>query len=236
MEYDDRSALLTMLAGAEPEFAPGAAVAEHALTYGHLCGAVVEAATAERLEERFDDLAARFGWDLHLAVAPAQQHRVADVVAADAVWPRDLLDDPRWGPAIGRPPGLLDPTVLNSARWRRTPFEAISLHATAEGIARFQADATTPDGPVARLLGPDLHAAYVGPAVTGHDLVLDRDVTWTLGFQLDSDGIGMGGAGGAVGWTSSEHGYSAGYVTRGLGDHARADEVFDAIDAALSGS
>lgn len=236
VDYDDRAALLDLLAGAEPEHAPGAAVGEHALTYGHLCGVLVEAATGERLDERFAGLAARFGWDLHLRVPEAEHRRVADVVAVDPTWPDRYLDDPRWAPAIGRPPGLLDPAVLNSARWRSTPFEAVSLHGTAAGIARFQADATTPDGPVARMLGPELHARYVGPAVTGHDLVLDHEVTWTLGFQRDGDGIGMGGAGGAVGWTSTDHGYAAGYVTRGLGDHDRADAVFDAIDAVLSGS
>lgn len=233
VEYDDRPALLALLADAEPAFAPGSAVAEHALTYGHLCGALVSGATGEALDARFGALARRFGWDLHLSVPATEQGRVADVVPVLEDWPRSYLDDPRWGPAIGRPPGLLDPQVLNSARFRSTPFEAISLHGSAEGVARFQWDVAHPDGPVAALLGKDVHAAYVEGQATGHDLVLDREVTWTLGFQVDPGEVGMGGAGGAAGWTSYDKGYAAAYVSRGLGGHDRSGAVFDAIEEVL---
>jgi CubicO group peptidase (beta-lactamase class C family) len=236
LEYDDRPALLALLADAEPAFAPGTAVAEHALTYGHLCGALVAGAAGESVDVRFAALAARFGWDLHLSLPAGEHQRVAEVVRVTESWGASYLDDPRWGPAMSRPPGLLDPEVLNSTRFRSTPFEAISLHGSAEGVARFQWDAAYPDGPVAELLGTALHAEYVGAQATGHDRVLDREVTWTLGFQVDPGEIGMGGAGGCAGWTSYEKGYAAGYVTRGLGEHDRSTAVFDAIEDVLSGS
>ncbi len=41
IEYDDRETLVAMLAAAPPEHEPGTAVAEHALTYGHLCDEIV---------------------------------------------------------------------------------------------------------------------------------------------------------------------------------------------------
>jgi CubicO group peptidase (beta-lactamase class C family) len=239
VEYDDRDALVALLAAAAPAHEPGTQVAEYALTYGHLCDELLRRATGEPVEERFARIAAANGWDLHLAVPADQLHRVADVVPADATWPGRYLDDPRWGPALGRPPGLLDPAVLNSERWRRTSFAAISLHASARGLAQLYADLVPADGPVARLLGPDLHAEVLRPQRTGVDGVIGREVTWTLAFQRDElpDGrteIGMGGAGGCSGWVSvrpdGSPAYAAAYVTRGLGDHERGEEVWQSLE------
>ena len=64
---------------------------------------------------------------------------------------------------------------------------------------------------------------------TGHDRVLDREVSWTLGLQVDEDDLGMGGAGGCAGWYSLAGGEAVGVVTRGLGDGALADEVWESL-------
>jgi CubicO group peptidase (beta-lactamase class C family) len=232
LDFDDTDGLTRLLAEARPEHAPGAAVAEHALTYGHLCERLLRAATGEDLPTRFARIAAEHGWDLHLRVPEGDLGRVADVVPAAPDWPAGYLDDPRWGPALSRPPGLLDPAVLNSARWRRTSFGAIGLHASARGLATFYDDLLRPDGAVAGLLGPALHQEYVGAQATGVDLVLGREVTWTLGFQVDPDEIGMGGAGGCSAWWSFGGGYGAAYVTRGLGGHDRGEEVWALLEGA----
>lgn len=225
--YDDLSTLTDLLAGAAPAHEPGVGIAEHALTYGHLCDALVRRTTGEGLAERFARVASEHGWDVHLRVSPTDLHRVADVVTPDRSWPQAYLDDPRWGPALGRPRGLLDPAVLNSERFRTTAFPAIAMHASSRGLARFYADLLPADGPIAALLGHDLHAAYVGAQATGHDLVLDKEVTWTLGFQLDGDDIGMGGAGGCSAWYSLRGEYAAAYVTRGLGGHEHGDALWE---------
>ena len=223
--YDD---LVGMLADATPAFEPGTACAEHALTYGHLCDQLVRLATGETLADRFRRVADHQGWDLHLQVAEGDLGRVADPVAVDDSWPGRYVDDPRWGPAMTRPAGLLDPDVLRSRRFRTTSFPAVSLHASARGLATFYGHLM--DGTVADLLGPELHREYVGPQVTGHDLLLDREVTWTLGFQRDDQDIGMGGAGGSSAWFSFTGQYAATYVTRGLGSHDRDDAVYDLLE------
>src|SRR5213076_487022 len=107
------------------------------LTYGHLCDQVVRLATGEDLTSRFARLADDLGWDVHLRVAPGDLARVADPVAVEAGWPARYAADPRWGPAMTRPPGLLDPAVLGSDHWRTTPFPAVNLHASARGLATF---------------------------------------------------------------------------------------------------
>lgn len=231
--WDDRERLVGLLADAAPVHPPGEQVAEHALTYGHLLDEVVRRATGEPLADRFARLAAAAGWDLHLQVAERDLPRVATLVEPAGTWRSGYLDDPRWGPALGRPPGLLDLDVLNSDRFRRTPFPAVALHASALALARFHDDVVRPDGLVAGRLGHDLWRAYLEPAATGHDLVLDRPVTWTLGFQVDEeDGrteLGMGGAGGCSAWAEPARGYGAAYLTRTLGGHDRGELVWEAV-------
>ncbi len=226
--FDDLERLTALLADAEPIHVPGAGVAEHALTYGHLCDALVRRATGDDLADRFAGIARDHGWDLHLRVATEDLGRVADVVPLEG-WPEVYADDPLWGPALAHPPGLLDPELLNSERFRRCSFPAIALHASARGLARFYADLMAPGGPVEERLGADLHAAYVSPQASGHDLLLDRDVSWTLGFQVDEDDLGMGGAGGCSAWWSLADGYAAAYVTRGMGDDDRADAIWTSL-------
>ena len=231
--YDDREALVGLLADAAPVHPPGGAVAEHALTYGHLLDEVLRRATGEALDERFARIASAGGWDLHLRVPTADLARVATLEDPDGTWRAGYLADPRWGPAFGRPTGLLEPEVLNSARFRRTPFGAVSLHASALSLARFYDDVSRPDGQVGERLGHQLWRAYLEPAASGHDLVLDRPVVWTLGFQREEeDGrveIGMGGAGGCSAWAEPAAGYGAAYLTRGLGGHDRGEQVWQTV-------
>jgi CubicO group peptidase (beta-lactamase class C family) len=233
--YDDRETLVALLAGATPIHPPGSGVAEHALTYGHLLDEVLRRATGEPLARRFSRIAAEAGWDLHLQVEDADLPRVATLVDPEGTWRAGYAADPRWGPALSRPPGLLDPDELSSDRFRRTPFPAVALHATALALASFYDQLPHADGYVATRLGHDVWQAYVRPAVTGHDLVLDRTVTWTLGFQVEEEAgrteLGMGGAGGCSAWTEPAARYGAAYVTRQLGSHDRGTAVWEAVRA-----
>jgi CubicO group peptidase (beta-lactamase class C family) len=237
VDYDDRQVLVDLLAAAAPMHPPGAGVAEHALTYGHLLDEVLRRGTGEPLVERFARVAAAAGWDLHLRVEPHDLARVATLVEPTGRWASDYLADPRWGPALGRPPGLLEVEVLNSDRFRGTPFPAVALHASALSLALFYDDVIRPTGQVAGRLGHDLWRAYVEPAATGHDLVLDRLVTWTLGFQVDELAgrveLGMGGAGGCSAWAEPAASYGAAYLTRGLSGHDRAEMVWEAVTAGI---
>ena len=234
VEYDDRETLVDLLAAAAPVHPPGAGVAEHALTYGHLLDEVLRRATGEPLVERFARVTAEPGWDLHLRVQAAEDlARVATLVDPTRTWRAGYLQDPRWGPALGRPAGLLEPDVLNSERFRATQFPAVALHASALALASFYDDVIRPDGVVAGRLGHDLWRRYVEPAASGHDLVLDRTVTWTLGFQVSEENgrgeLGMGGAGGCSAWAEPAAGFGAAYVTRRLGGHDRGDRVWEAV-------
>lgn len=235
VSYDDREALVELLASATPIHLPGSGVAEHALTYGHLLDEVLRRVTGEPLAQRFSRISKAAGWDLHLQVEGDALNRVATLVEPDRTWRTNYLQDSRWGPALGRPAGLLDADVLNTERFRRTAFPAIALHANAVDLARFYDDVINPHGFVAQRLGSDLWPAYLQPAATGHDHVLDRPVTWTLGFQISEEGsrleLGMGGAGGCAAWAEPAARYGAAYVTRKLGGHDRSESVWKAISS-----
>jgi CubicO group peptidase (beta-lactamase class C family) len=168
---DDTAALVDLMAAAAPLHEPGAAFGEHAATYGHLLGEVVRRVSGESLESRWPRIARDAGWDLHLRVEEADEHRVATVVPVADDWPSRYADDPRWAPALVRLPALVDPALLDTRRWRTTPFAAINLHATARGLALFYDDLLREDGRVAGLLGPDLFAELLAPQSVGRPLI-----------------------------------------------------------------
>ncbi|VXB52243.1 serine hydrolase [Aeromicrobium sp. 9AM] len=231
----DGEALVESLADAVPFHPPGEGVAEHAQTYGHLLHGVVQRATGQGLADRFTELASTYGWDLHLTVPETALPRVADLAYLQAGWPDSYLADPgsALAASLGRLPGTLDVDLVNSTRWRTGWFPAIALHATASALAGFYAQLLDPDGPVAQRIGHELLREYTSVQVTGHDLVLDREVSWTLGFQRDDIEIGMGGIGGSSAWVSTAKGYSSAYVTRGLANHDRVDAVWEEIERLL---
>jgi CubicO group peptidase (beta-lactamase class C family) len=169
---DDTAALVDLMAAAAPLHEPGAAFGEHAATYGHLLGEVVRRVTGESLESRWPRIARDAGWDLHPRVEEADEHRVATVVPVADDWPSRHADDPRWAPALARLPALVDPALLDTRRWRTTPFAAINLHAPARGLALFYDDLLREDGRVAGLLGPDLFAELLAPQSVGRPLIL----------------------------------------------------------------
>jgi hypothetical protein len=76
------------------------------------------------------------------------------------------------GPRAARLPALVDPALLDTRRWRTTPFAAINLHAPARGLALYYDDLLREDGRVAGLLGPDLFAELLAPQSVGRPLIL----------------------------------------------------------------
>lgn len=232
IDLTDEDALFEVLAAAAPLQAPGTAVAEHALTYGHLLDPVVRAITGRRLADHWASVARAHGWDAWLAVPDDVQGRVATPVVVDPGWHHLAPPGSDGEAALARPAGCTDPDLLSGSSFRRTGFPAISLHSTARSLADFYSDLVDPQGRVGLLLGTELHADYLGVQATGTDLVLGRPVQWTLGLQRDENGIGHGGLGGSTaGW--DDRGYSYAYVSAGLGRHDRADEVLAVVDSLL---
>jgi CubicO group peptidase (beta-lactamase class C family) len=228
----DDAGLRQALASAPAESAPGTVLAEHALTYGHLIDGVLRAATGRSLGEVYAEVVRpTLGIDAWFGVPEPELGRVADLEHALPGGPEQFLTDviPSYRPVLAVPAGALDPDRLNSTVWRRAVFGAIGLHASASALAGFYAYLTSEDGPVRRLLGPELHAEFLATQVCGHDQIVGTSVAWTLGPLRTEAIIGLGGLGGSAAWWSLRNQHAVAYVTRRLHDFARAAEIAAAL-------
>jgi CubicO group peptidase (beta-lactamase class C family) len=228
LDWDRATALL---AGSPPRWPPGSTHGEHAAYYGHLVGELVRRVDGRSLG-RFlrDELAGPWQLDFHVGLGPGELTRAADVVDPDGGFRREALAGPEpYRLAVDNPPAMLDPAVVNSARWREAEIPAVNGHGAARAVAQFYAGLAAGgvlDG--VRLLSDDLVAQMLATQHEGKDEVLGRHVVWGLGVQVDADGYGLGGIGGSAGWWDTR-GYAFGYATRRLGTHDRAE----AVEAAL---
>ncbi|MEO3776507.1 serine hydrolase domain-containing protein [Micromonospora sp. B11E3] len=222
----DDAGLRESLARAAPEYAPGTALGEHALTYGHLIDGILRAATGRSLQQVFDGVVRpALALDAWFGVPDTELGRVADLEYASPDWPRQL-PAAQW---LQIPDGALDTRRTNSRAWRQAVFAAANLHTTATAMAGFFSSITDEQGPLRELLGPRLHAEMLASQVTGHDHVFGTRLTWTLGFIRDRGKIAKGGIGGSAAWWSLNHHHSCAYLTRRLDDHSRAAQIAAAL-------
>jgi CubicO group peptidase (beta-lactamase class C family) len=233
--YADWSLLVDDLARATPLWTPGTTAAEHALTYGHLIGELVRRIDGRPIGRFFAEEVAG-PWNLSASFG-AGAHETADLTFGAPDWPVTSLGPPdslRYR-ALVNPAGCRDLDVLNGPLWRETEVPAVNLHATAPAIARFYAGLLAGgvlDGH--RLLSPEMTAEMVRVQHSGPDRLLDRDVDWSLGMQVDPDGTwGMGGIGGSVGYADPALDYAFAYATRHLAGFDRVDALAEATIQAV---
>lgn len=211
----DWDGLCAVLAAAAPEFPAGTAVAEHAMTYGHLVGELIRRVDGRMPGRHLRD--EHPSLDLALGATPAEQARTAELEYTDPSWPERTIGTGYRRRALDNPPGWLALATLNSPAWRAAQVPAVNLHTTALSLARFYAGQPTATA-----------------QASGADLLLKRPVTWGLGVQVEETGeFGMGGIGGCDAFASPARGYAYAYVTRCLGDFDRSERLIKALEDAL---
>ncbi|MFD7083115.1 serine hydrolase domain-containing protein [Streptomyces sp. NPDC059918] len=230
----DHAGLVHDLETMAPLTVPGRYTAEHATTYGHLVDGVLAAVGAPAVHEYASDLSRALGARFRFGVRPHEVPLVAEAEPMGSAWTDPHLSHELGRAALLRPAGLLHTDTLRSASWLTTAFGAIGLITDATSLARLYDDLSRPDGHISRSLGTPLRSELLATPAATPDGFLRDCVRWSPGFQIDDNGdIGMGGIGGSCAWYSPEHGYSLGYVTRGLHDHARVEYLAEAVESTL---
>ena len=222
----DWDRVCALLAAEPPWWEPGYGHGEHALFYGHICGELVRRCDGRSLGAFWrEEVAAPWRLDFHIGLETRELARAVDVEGE-----LEAGDGELRRLALSNPPGLLDPTTVNSESWRRSEIPAVNGHGTAIAVARFYAGLLG-GGELegVRLVASETVSAMTSGELTAHDILLDDEITWGLGVWVDHDGFGMGGLGGSLGLADPELGIAEAYVTRHLAGHDRAD----AMDAAL---
>jgi CubicO group peptidase (beta-lactamase class C family) len=231
----DRERSLRIIETMQPEWAPGEAVGEHALTYGHLCAGVVHAVTGESLGALLRrEVCEPLGIDMHIGVLPADLARCVDLIGLDPAWAALACSTRQFERVLTSPPGLLDTEAVNSVAWRQAEVAAVNGHASARGLAKFYRLILEADP---GLLPGALLAEARRPQAVGVDQVLERDVRWGLMGQLYDEpqgSFGMGGIGGTVAFGDPLHGLAFAFVPVRMGGFERAEALERAALAAVT--
>ena len=229
----DWARICELLAAEAPWWEPGTAHGEHALFYGHLCGELVRRIDGRTLGTFWrEEVAEPWSLDFVIGLRADEQARAVDLTG---VLPAAEDEEGLYARAVGNPPCLRDMAVVNGERWRAAEIPAVNGHGNALAVARFYAGLLAGgqlDG--VRVLSPGIVETMTAGEMTGPDLVFEDEVTWGLGVIVDSDGYGMGGLGGSLGWADPRLGLAEAYVTRSMRDHARSEAMDAAMRAALA--
>jgi len=224
---------------------PGDVLAEHAITFGHLCGALVRRITGESLGAFFQrEVAECLSADLHFGVP---QERLDDCAALSA-WPTSTIQElkcmsPLAEVGLFQPDVLCQPSVVNSREWRQAQIPAVNLHCTARDIAKVYSSLAGSSG--TQLVTPATANLLQTPSAPGIDKVFGFEAQWALGFQHNDwseeetgssigSTFGLGGIGGSVAFgcrikskedTGIVSSLGFAYLTRQMGSWERADYV-----------
>ncbi len=221
----DWDLMCSLVAAQPPLWEPGQGCGESALLYGHLVGEVVRRVDGRSLGTFLrEEVCGPHDLDFHVGVRDDDLARVADLTGLQP--PGEPGPSGPLHQAISNPPGARDPAVVNSRRWRTAEVPALNGHGTARAVAGLYVALSQ-----GRLLSADLLAQLSTVAVAGLDHVLGQPMSWGLGVALEADGWGMGGAGGSLGWWSTEGEYAFGFVTGLVADHDRTGRLENAVRA-----
>lgn len=212
----DRQQSLAALEATAPDWGPGTAVGEHALTFGHLVDALLLALDGRDARNYWrEEIGGPAGLDLWVGLPRTQADRVLDDVG---------LDTNFWRRSIGSSGSLrhralcggISPALANSAEWRAADIPAVNGYATARAVSAFYD----------LWLRRELPAAFSRSAPPQRDLVLERDVAWTLaGGQRNGSWVGMGGVGGQLAGADAAFGASWAFLTSEMGTTDRANSL-----------
>jgi CubicO group peptidase (beta-lactamase class C family) len=181
-----------LLARQAPWWTPGEASAYHAITHGFLVGEIVRRITGRSIG-RFlaDELAGPLGADFHIGLDAADDHRLADAIAA----PPPDAPPPAPGGMFARIAGNPPLPALQDlgARWLRAEIPASNGVGNARSVALLQSVlACGGEARGRRLMSEAGAEAVLRQQSDGVDLAFASPVRWAMGFALELGGLSFG--------------------------------------------
>ncbi|MEE8397539.1 MAG: serine hydrolase domain-containing protein [Desulfobacterales bacterium] len=227
----DWQLMVQALAEETPWYPPGSRHIYHTNTYGFLVGELVCRISGKTFGDYFDEkISGPLAADVFFGLSAADLPRVARIVwhpSGDAPDP-DILDKPMdeaerlVAHSYFNPSGFSSLGVMNTPEWRMATIPSTNGHGTARGIAKIyhilaQGGAFGKN----RLISKDLLAQATQVQSEGPCPVLQRDVSFGLGFQItrpdrrfgpNSRSFGHFGTGGSLGFADPDARLGFGYV------------------------
>lgn len=229
------------LARQEPLWPPGSRHGYHAMTFGWLVGEVVRRASGRSVGELLADALARpLGLDVWIGLPPAEDHRVARLLA-----PREPVAAATATPLLERAMNPSKPPLnFNKPAVRAAQLPGANAIATARALAKLYAAVIGSPG-VEQVISPrTLHAA-IAEQTCGPDLVSGLESRFGSGFMLPSAAFPMSGprafghpgAGGSLAFADLDRHLAFAYVTNqmrsGMTEDPRCSALVEALLSCL---
>lgn len=184
-----------LLAAQRPRWEPGSVGCYHTVTQGFVIGEVVRRVTGRTLGEFFaEEVAGPLGADFHIGLSAEHDHRVAPIIDP----PTRLVPEPtELFDAIPNPP--IEPSVANTASWRRAEIPSAGGHGNARSVAAIQsvlACGGTVNG--VRLLSKEGCERVLVEQYHGKDHLLGETMRYGMGYSVNGRTCSWGGWGGSV--------------------------------------
>ena len=234
-EWIDHDAIAARLAAMAPLWPPGSASGYHPQTIGFIVNEIYSRATGETIGAALR----RKGFDIHCGMTADEIVRVAYMpkppsapVHRDSAFTKIAFLKP-WS-AAGK---------VAREDWMAAEIPASNMHATAEALAAVTHPLANQGVDVAgaRVIDPEIVDAALKSRISGEDLVLPFELTWTAGLMKNTNGhfgpsptaFGHAGFGGSAVMVDPAKKISAAYVMNKMSPSLAGDPRAVALFAAL---
>ncbi len=241
----DARAMAALLASQPRSRDPRAARTYHAVTFGWLCGELVRRVDGRAVGRLFaEEMARPLELEIWIGLPPELEPRVSTVELA-ATWGAaqrgrmDELDRDPLRRAVENPPRYQPGSFpWNEPAWHAAEVPSSNGIGTARSIARFYAS-------LDQLLSAEILRLAATPLSTRYDPLMERQTSFGVGFQLQTDALALGppaeafGHGGAGGsrhgrWPRQRLGFSyAMNLLRDDPDDLRGTALLEALHGCL---
>lgn len=220
----DWETMVSAIEKTSPNFPPGSREMYLNMTHGYLLGELFARVNGGRRIARFlrEDLSGPLGLDWHFALDDSLMTRVAKVYQTTPTALMDMVRDNPDTIFAKSMKGFRSDEDFNSDAWRRSEIGSGSIHGNARSLARMWsmlARGGELDGK--RMMSRETAALASIETVRGHDEILDIDIRFSTGYELNCppahpmgpnpEAFGFWGAGGVFGFADPDTRLSFGY-------------------------